>query len=192
MIRNLVLPAALLFCTAANALTVDIQVYNHSFCGQNNGALMANVSGGTPPYTIQWSNGPTTAENFGIVPGTYTVTVTDALLDQATDQEVINSLPAHDMQTTNEDGGYCAPEWPYVSFYGGTENGLPPDPASGTYHTPGPYSFDAVGFAESWSEIPDACTWFSYYVVSIDAPVGSNVVVNFTDGAGCPGSFNTT
>lgn len=94
--------------------------------------------------------------------------------------------------STNTDGGYCAFEWPYVSFYAGTENGLPPDPGSGTFHTPGPYTFDAVGFSENWQELPDACTWFSYYVVNVDAPVGTDVTVNFTDGAGCPGTFNFT
>ncbi|WP_460474348.1 hypothetical protein, partial [Emticicia fontis] len=36
------------------------------------------VSGGTPGYTYQWSNGGTTAEITGIGAGTYTVTVTDA------------------------------------------------------------------------------------------------------------------
>ena len=190
--RTLILNLALVLACASQALTVDISIYGHSYCGQNNGALMANVSGGTPPYTIAWSNGPNTAQNFGLVPGTYSVTVTDALLDEATAQADILTLPAHSGVSYNEDGGYCLPELPYVSFYAGTENGLPPDPMTGTAHTPGPYSFDAVGFTENWMELPDACTWFSYYIVSINAPAGTFVTVNFTDGAGCPGTFNTT
>ena len=189
--RILLLPV--LFLTLqVQALSVSINVWNHSFCGQNNGALQALISGGTPPYTILWSNGDTDTDNLGIGPGIYSVTVTDALLDEATAQEEILMLSSIACVTTNTDGGYCLPEWPYVSFYAGTENGLPPDPSTGTCHTPGPYTFDAVGYSETWQELPDACTWFSYYVVSINAPVGTNVAVNFSDGAGCPGTFNFT
>ena len=190
--RNLSFLGALALGSAAQALSVSITVNHNSYCGQNNGAMTADVQGGTPPYTIQWSNGPTIPQNFGLVPGTYTVTVTDALLAQVIDQADIVSLPSHDYVTFNEDGGYCLPEPPYVSFYGGTENGLPPDPMLGSLHTAGPYSFDAVGYSEGWQELPDACTPYSYYLVSINAPVGANVTVNFTDGAGCPGTFNTT
>jgi len=192
-IRTLLLVALALCAGKANALSVSITVMHHSNCGQNIGSMQAFVSGGTPPYTYAWSNGTTEPTNFGIGPGIYTVTVTDALLDEATDQATINSLPTLDLVTYEEDGGYCLSDPPYVSFYAGTENGMPPDPSTGTGHTPGPYTFDAVGYSESWQELPDACSWFSYYIISItNAPVGSNVTVNFTDGAGCPGTFSTT
>ncbi len=46
--------------------------------GANNGTATANPSGGTAPYTYAWSNGGTTATIGDLVPGTYTVTVTDA------------------------------------------------------------------------------------------------------------------
>ena len=190
--RLLILLPALLAALYAQALSVSISVLNHSACGQNNGALGALISGGTPPYTILWSNGDTDAYNLGIGPGIYSVTVTDALLDQATAQEEVLMLSSTNCVSMNTDGGYCLPELPYVSFYTGTEDGLPPDPSTGTCHTPGPYSFDAVGFSESWQELPDACTPFSYYVVSVNAPVGTDVTVNFADGAGCPGTFNFT
>ena len=189
--RLLLLPL-LLSVLHAQALTVSITVLNNSACGQNNGAMQATISGGTPPYTIAWSNGDTDEWNLGVGPGIYTITVTDALLDEATDQAEILNVASTTCVSINTDGGYCLPELPYVSFYAGTENGLPPDPLTGTCHTPGPYSFDAVGFPENWQELPDACTWFSYYIVGIDAPVGTDVTVNFTDGAGCPGTFTTT
>lgn len=41
------------------------------------GTLEALISGGSPPYTYQWSNGTTTALNQGLSSGNYSITVTD-------------------------------------------------------------------------------------------------------------------
>lgn len=41
--------------------------------------IFISVSGGTAPYTYSWSNGANTEDLSHVVPGTYTVTVTDAL-----------------------------------------------------------------------------------------------------------------
>jgi len=42
------------------------------------GAAGANVTGGTMPYSYNWSTGNTTDSITGLVPGTYTVTIIDA------------------------------------------------------------------------------------------------------------------
>jgi len=42
-----------------------------------NGSLYVNVSGGTPTYSYTWSNGTTTKNLFGIMPASYSLTVTD-------------------------------------------------------------------------------------------------------------------
>jgi len=49
-------------------------------CGPNaaDGSATVSVSGGTPPYTYQWSNGETTTSISGLTPGTYSVNVQDA------------------------------------------------------------------------------------------------------------------
>lgn len=44
-------------------------------CGTSNGSATVNVSGGTPPYHYNWSNGDTAQTATGLAPGTYTVTV---------------------------------------------------------------------------------------------------------------------
>lgn len=44
----------------------------------NSGSITLDVTGGTSPYSYNWSNGTTTANNNTLVAGTYTVTVTDA------------------------------------------------------------------------------------------------------------------
>jgi gliding motility-associated-like protein len=49
----------------------------NSNCGQNNGFICSSVIGGVPPYTYSWSNGATSACNFNILAGCYTLTITD-------------------------------------------------------------------------------------------------------------------
>ncbi|HXB41433.1 MAG TPA: T9SS type A sorting domain-containing protein [Bacteroidia bacterium] len=46
-------------------------------CSNTGGAITTNMSGGTPPYTYQWSNGQTTANLSNLSAGFYYVTVTD-------------------------------------------------------------------------------------------------------------------
>ncbi len=45
--------------------------------GENDATATVNITGGTPPYAILWSNGATTPTIENLGPGTYTVTVTD-------------------------------------------------------------------------------------------------------------------
>ncbi|MFZ1692653.1 MAG: SprB repeat-containing protein, partial [Flavobacteriales bacterium] len=78
-IRPLALSMVLL-CAAlhANALQVQLEVYAAS-CAGNDGAVITTVTGGTPPFSYSWSDGSTETDRFGLLPGTYTVTVTDQL-----------------------------------------------------------------------------------------------------------------
>src|SRR5581483_6627002 len=46
--------------------------------GGNNGTATVSPSGGTAPYTYNWSNGGTSATDNNLTAGTYTVTVKDA------------------------------------------------------------------------------------------------------------------
>ncbi len=74
----------LLLCTApAHAvLTVNLNVFNDA-CGNGTGWIAAFASGGQGPYVYTWSPAPPsgqgTATAQGLVAGSYTVTVTDAL-----------------------------------------------------------------------------------------------------------------
>lgn len=75
-------------CTANNsvnisqpaaALSVAPSVSQQVSCyGGANGSISIAVSGGTTPYTYNWSNGAVTQNISGLNAGAYTVTVTDA------------------------------------------------------------------------------------------------------------------
>lgn len=56
---------------------ITIQFSTTGSCGAN-GSATADVNGGTPIYSFLWSNGETTSGIFGLAPGNYSLTVTDA------------------------------------------------------------------------------------------------------------------
>ena len=56
-----------------------VQSLTHVTCnGGNNGAASLQVSGGTPPYVVQWNHGATGTQINNLTAGTYTATITDA------------------------------------------------------------------------------------------------------------------
>ena len=50
----------------------------NSTCGAANGSININILNAVAPYTIQWSNGAVTEDISSLVPGVYSVTVSDA------------------------------------------------------------------------------------------------------------------
>ncbi len=59
-----------------SALSIITNAYDVLCNGGNNGQITSNVSGGTNPYTFEWSNGATSS-NITESAGIYSVTVTD-------------------------------------------------------------------------------------------------------------------
>ncbi len=67
----------LLFCSA-RLFGFDVQMFvQHATCGNTTGSITASPDGGVWPYTYLWSNGATTNVINDVLPGTYSVTVTD-------------------------------------------------------------------------------------------------------------------
>ncbi|MCB9266569.1 MAG: T9SS type A sorting domain-containing protein [Lewinellaceae bacterium] len=73
-------------CKADDAVTINafdspscsITVTQEITPAGNDGEAMVNVTGGTPPFSYQWSNGQTGVSATGLSSGTYSCVVTDA------------------------------------------------------------------------------------------------------------------
>ena len=64
--------------TEPNELIISGTTTDVTCFGDNDGAVDLTISGGTPGYSIRWSNGSTAQDLSNVNGGTYTVTVTDA------------------------------------------------------------------------------------------------------------------
>ncbi len=63
-------------CVVPGVLTINLTSGDPT-CGNINGFVTANVTGGTQPYTYIWSNGQTTMTISNLSAGTYSITVKD-------------------------------------------------------------------------------------------------------------------
>jgi hypothetical protein len=79
--------------TQPNSLNISNTLTNIS-CGVNNGSASATISGGTTPYTYNWSNNKTTANATGLSAGTYTLTVIDNKGCSTSNTLIITEAPA--------------------------------------------------------------------------------------------------
>ena len=80
------------FALDASAV-LSVQFYHlDATCGNPTGSATVFASGGTPPYTYLWSNSEVTQAITGLAPGTYSVTVTDAVSDEVTGGVTIQNL----------------------------------------------------------------------------------------------------
>lgn len=84
-----------------------------SCAGANTGEAQVHISGGTPPYTVAWSNGATTNFIGNLSAGVYTVVVTDAELCEETAQVTIHSLPVSNCSAVADIRVFL--EGPYVA-----------------------------------------------------------------------------
>ncbi len=72
-------------CENTTSATIDLEtppvvdlIVTDAACGQDDGEILAGVTGGAPPYSYAWSHsGETTNQVADLAPGDYTVTVTD-------------------------------------------------------------------------------------------------------------------
>ena len=72
-------------CPAVGSITIYVNngfdlsyINNPEICGQNNGSIILEISGGNPPFNYNWSNGSSDSLINNLSSGFYQVTVTDA------------------------------------------------------------------------------------------------------------------
>ncbi len=73
-------------------LTFSINSTNETYFQLADGTAEASVSGGTPPYSYLWSDGSTTPSISSLMPGSYSLTVTDANYCSLTQNVVIEAI----------------------------------------------------------------------------------------------------
>ena len=76
-------------------ISIIESVNNISCAGFSDGSIDLNISGGTAPYTINWSNNLTTQNISGLAAGTYTATITDNLGCTETESYTLNNPPQY-------------------------------------------------------------------------------------------------
>lgn len=64
--------------TSLSFSQIKSKAYNCSAYGASDGWIDLHITGGTPPYRYQWSNGSTDEDIYNLKSGRYTVTVSDA------------------------------------------------------------------------------------------------------------------
>ncbi len=116
-------------CTASDNVTIDVvNVYispTNASCGMNNGSATANVTGGSGNNTFIWNTTPAqnTQTISNLIPGSYTVTVTDPVLGCTIVKTVaITNIAAPTLQVSNIINAYCGMNSGAmtISVYGGT------------------------------------------------------------------------
>jgi uncharacterized repeat protein (TIGR01451 family) len=81
-----------LFSTTT-AYSVTVTTYaDPARCGLDNGSVWAVAANGLPPYTYSWNTGATSSSIGQLPPGTYSVTVTDALGNTASASANVEAL----------------------------------------------------------------------------------------------------
>ena len=171
MPRTLPTGLALVLAAAMHAQSITLTVV-HDACGNGNGMVSAAIIGsGNLPYTAAWSTGVTTSGDTldldidGLVAGTYTFTLTDALGTVFVETAEVLTAPSLQVNWPGSysviscDGG-CT--YAYLQMPGGAGSGGGPYSVSGVI--PGTFNMSS-----NWLSISSLCAGQVYDVVLTDA-----------------------
>ena len=172
----------LLAHTTQAALTVFITTKQPT-CTHADGRLRANPSGGVGPYTYAWSTGETTQVIDDLLPGSYSVTVTDLNMDQASAN---TTLTAGDYGQVN---GLTGDFFNYgeARCMNGTTVGFD---TSLELVGPAPYFIGGVQLDTLWYEEYEGGPMWSVLARPLFNPMNGQMnTFTFADADGCPGTY---
>ncbi len=101
---NLCTDTASVTLTSPQDIVVNLTAQNVLCFGGATGSVSASVSGGTPPYTYNWSNGGAGASIGNLPAGNYSLTVTDANGCQQTASAMVTQPPSIAVTVTSTNG----------------------------------------------------------------------------------------
>jgi uncharacterized repeat protein (TIGR01451 family) len=181
--RTFILLTSCFLMANAKAITVSISIYTHALCAYPSGALAAIASGGVGPYSYLWSNGATTQYIEGLTAGTYSVTVIDANLEEASAQiELVSVGYGHSPNPWEfyfwQFGvePHCSNAWPFGTFFR-------VNPFGNEFFGPPPYYMDGIELVQDISGNLD-----HYYGV-LPVSAGQDHTFVFSDANGCSGTI---
>lgn len=201
--RQLSALSFLLFASHLFAVQVSFNV-QHARCGLANGRITASAFGGLPPYTFVWSNGGSTSIITDLLPGTYTVVVTDGQGDSVEGSATVNDLNTFSMSHSSLQCSGSGHIWvqPNPQHVNGPftwtiepDNGMPPtyDPFNGyqfSVSSPGQYTITGTssnGCTGTASEFIGGVEPFVHEVQSISPACGSEANGSFLLNVTLPG-----
>ncbi|MBX7182597.1 MAG: choice-of-anchor L domain-containing protein [Bacteroidia bacterium] len=185
-------------CTNSASITITqptqvvagIASFTNVTCNStNNGTASATASGGIGPYDFLWSGGQTTQSVNGLIPGSYTVTVTDFFGCSSTSNVTISNTPGISLSTNKTD----------VSCFGQSTGTASVNTLNG--QAPFTYSWSNGQLTSTATNLPagvvtvtvtDAQTCSGSTSITIVQPPDLNVNITGTTNVSCLGSSNGT
>lgn len=153
-------------------MSIDFSNITDADCDGLNGSVLANISNGTLPLVIEWSDGQSNAEATNLNPGVYSVSVTDAFGCTASGFVTIFQASPVSLVLSTED----------PSCFGAPDGSINIDNVLGGA---GNYSYSWEGFAENTSNLSGLSAGsYQVTVVDLDGGGGTDLVYseNFDGG----------
>ncbi|MEX1132059.1 MAG: hypothetical protein WEC15_02440, partial [Flavobacteriales bacterium] len=185
--RNILTLAAALLAFHSYGISIQFETVIPETCGNGNGRVIVSVYGGVPHYNFSWSNGATTESLLNVSAGTYTVTVTDDIGAQLSEQVIV---PGSSILPWNEQGSYSIFDG-FSEVWGGACAGQ----CNGriTFHWEmyggtAPFSVDwnALGPIDPLFLTPEGAIVYSGFCL------GDDVTYTYSDALGCTGAGSFT
>ncbi len=182
--RHLILVLALLSSTAGLAIGISAATRPET-CGNSNGQAYGYGNGGQPPYTYAWTGPSGYTANVdsitGLVGGSYTVVVTDALGATATTTVVVESLA----NLLDGSGPTLAGAYPLTGYWGGACAGLCNGAGAFVDHivqgVAEPYTYSVPGTYLGYNIEPPGPVYGGFCL-------GDWIDYSFVDALGCTGT----